>query len=106
MIVDAKKPLFFEEGSMLREVDEKTGSLKLGAFTGSLQKEKVYSGGLLLCCCCVVVAAVVVLSREYFCTGSSDGFCKYAGIHGKQILYVGDHIFGDVIKAKKEQAWR
>lgn len=24
----------------------------------------------------------------------------------QEILYVGDHIFGDVIKAKKEQAWR
>ena len=45
MIVDAKKPLFFEGGSMLREVDEKTQSLRLGVFTGSLQKGKVYSGG-------------------------------------------------------------
>ena len=24
----------------------------------------------------------------------------------QEILYVGDHVFGDVIKAKKEQAWR
>lgn len=45
VIVDAKKPLFFEEGSMLREVDEKTCSLKLGTFTGSLQEGHVYSGG-------------------------------------------------------------
>ena len=28
------------------------------------------------------------------------------GVHSQEILYVGDHIFGDVIKAKKEQAWR
>ena len=40
------------------------------------------------------------------CTGSSDAFCKYTGAQGKEILYVGDHIFGDVIKAKKDQAWR
>lgn len=39
-------------------------------------------------------------------SGSSDTFCKYSGAQGKQILYVGDHIFGDVIKAKKVQAWR
>ena len=45
VIVDAKKPLFFEEGSMLRELDENSGSLKLGVFTGSLQRGKVYSGG-------------------------------------------------------------
>ena len=48
MIVDAKKPQFFEGGSMLREVDDDTLSLKLGVFTGSLQKGKVYSGGILL----------------------------------------------------------
>ena len=30
---------------MLREVDEKSKSLKLGVFTGSLQRGKVYSGG-------------------------------------------------------------
>ena len=45
VIVDAKKPLFFEEGSMLREVDKQTGSLRLGVFTGSLGQGKVYSGG-------------------------------------------------------------
>ena len=45
IIVDAKKPLFFEEGSMLREVDEATGSLRLGVFTGALQPGKVYNGG-------------------------------------------------------------
>lgn len=45
--MDAKKPLFFEEGSMLREVDECTRSLKLGIFTGSLQQGRVYSGGQL-----------------------------------------------------------
>ena len=43
--MDAKKPLFFEEGSMLREVDDDTSSLKLGVFTGSLKRGKVYSGG-------------------------------------------------------------
>jgi 5'-nucleotidase len=82
VIVDAKKPRFFEEGSMLREVDEDTTSLKLGVFTGALKPGRVYSGG------------------------SSGAFCKYSGAKGKEILYVGDHIFGDVIKAKKEQAWR
>ncbi len=45
VIVDAKKPLFFEEGSMLREVDDETSSLKLGVFTGRLMRGKVYSGG-------------------------------------------------------------
>ena len=30
---------------MLREVDEETGSLKLGVFSGALQPGKVYNGG-------------------------------------------------------------
>jgi len=28
------------------------------------------------------------------------------GSRGKDVLYVGDHIFGDIIKSKKERAWR
>ena len=34
---------------------------------------------------------------------ASDNLCSLVP---QEILYVGDHIFGDVIKAKKEQAWR
>jgi len=28
------------------------------------------------------------------------------GSTGKDVLYVGDHIFGDIIKSKKQKAWR
>ncbi len=28
------------------------------------------------------------------------------GVHGDEVLYVGDHIYGDVLRAKKESAWR
>ena len=28
------------------------------------------------------------------------------GSHGKDVLSVGDHIFGDIIKSKKEKAWQ
>ena len=28
------------------------------------------------------------------------------GLHGKDVLYNGDHIFGDIIKSKKERALR
>jgi hypothetical protein len=57
------------------------------------------------------------------CPGSSEAFNKIAGVQGKviiqaandmlllcigpqEVLYVGDHIFGDIIKSKKEQAFR
>lgn len=32
--------------------------------------------------------------------------CELLGVHGKDILYIGDHIFGDILKSKKQQGWR
>lgn len=45
IVVDARKPLFFGEGTVLRQVDTETGALKIGTHMGPLQKEQVYSGG-------------------------------------------------------------
>lgn len=39
-------------------------------------------------------------------TGSSDVVCDLLGVKGKEILYMGDHIFGDILKSKKRQGWR
>ncbi|KAM9617753.1 cytosolic purine 5'-nucleotidase isoform 2-T13 [Trichechus inunguis] len=82
ILVDARKPLFFGEGTVLRQVDTKTGKLKIGTYTGPLQHGIVYSGG------------------------SSDTICDLLGAKGKDILYIGDHIFGDILKSKKRQGWR
>ncbi|CAF0905507.1 unnamed protein product [Adineta ricciae] len=82
IIVDAQKPLFFAEGTTLRIIDPQTGSMKLGSYSGQLQQNEVYSGGS-----CEVVS-------------------KLIGSMGKDVLYVGDHIFGDIIKSKKQKAWR
>uniref|UniRef100_A0A2K5MJF4 5'-nucleotidase domain containing 4 n=1 Tax=Cercocebus atys TaxID=9531 RepID=A0A2K5MJF4_CERAT len=38
--------------------------------------------------------------------GSSDMVCELLGVRGKGILYIGDHIFGDILKSKKRQDWR
>ncbi|XP_047280810.1 cytosolic purine 5'-nucleotidase isoform X8 [Homo sapiens] len=46
ILVDARKPLFFGEGTVLRQVDTKTGKLKIGTYTGPLQHGIVYSGAL------------------------------------------------------------
>jgi len=35
-VVDARKPLFFGEGTILRQVDTRTGALKLGTHKGPL----------------------------------------------------------------------
>jgi 5'-nucleotidase len=55
---------------------------KFGSHAGPLKLNMVYSGG------------------------SVDVFSKLIGSRGKDVLYVGDHIFGDIIKSKKERAWR
>lgn len=38
--------------------------------------------------------------------GNLADFERMLGVGGEQVLYVGDHIYGDVLRAKKEGAWR
>lgn len=82
VVVDARKPAFFGEGTVLRQVDVSTGKLKIGRHTGDLREDSVYSGG------------------------SCDVISKLIGAKGKDVLYAGDHIFGDVLKSKKLRGWR
>ncbi|MPC39759.1 Cytosolic purine 5'-nucleotidase [Portunus trituberculatus] len=80
--VDAGKPAFFSGGTLLRQVNCSTGELRLGTHTGKLKQGQVCSGG------------------------SCDIFNKLMGAKGKDVLYVGDHIFGDILKSKKIRGWR
>ncbi|XP_026111648.1 cytosolic purine 5'-nucleotidase-like [Carassius auratus] len=82
VVVDTRKPMFFAGGTVLRQVDTDTGKLRIGTYTGELQHGTVYSGG------------------------SSDIVCDLLDVKGKDILYVGDHIFGDILKSKKRQGWK
>ncbi|XP_064163263.1 cytosolic purine 5'-nucleotidase-like isoform X2 [Anguilla rostrata] len=82
IVVDTRKPLFFAGGTVLRQVDTDTGKLRIGTYTGGLKHGTVYSGG------------------------SSDMVCDLLDVKGKDILYVGDHIFGDILKSKKRQGWK
>lgn len=82
IVVDARKPLFFDEGTILRQVDTTTGALKIGTHIGPLQQGQVYSGG------------------------SCDVFTSLINAKGKDVLYIGDHIFGDILKSKKIRGWR
>lgn len=81
-VVDAKKPNFFAEGTVFREVNTTTGALKIGIHVGPLKKGSVYSGG------------------------SCDAFRALMKIKGRDVLYIGDHIFGDVLRSKKTRGWR
>lgn len=47
-----------------------------------------------------------VFSLFTLVSGSSDTICDLLGAKGKDILYIGDHIFGDILKSKKRQGWR
>ncbi|XP_071449010.1 cytosolic purine 5'-nucleotidase isoform X2 [Hetaerina americana] len=82
IVVDARKPLFFGEGTILRQVDTVSGALKIGSHMGPLLKGQVYSGG------------------------SCDVFTELIKAKGKDVLYIGDHIFGDILKSKKIRGWR
>lgn len=82
IVVDARKPLFFDEGTILRQIDVNTGALQIGTPTGPFEPGQVYSGG-----CC-------------------DVFTELIGAKGKDVLYIGDHIYGDILKSKKRRGWR
>jgi 5'-nucleotidase len=45
------------------------------------------------------------MSDRVYSGGNCEVFSKLIGSHGKDVLYVGDHIHGDIIKSKKERAW-
>ena len=81
--VDARKPSFFNEGTVLRRVEKDSGHLSIGKYDGDeLDEMAVYSGG------------------------NCEVLSKLIGARGKDVLYVGDHIFGDVVKSKKIRGWR
>jgi len=81
IIVAAKKPSFFSSGTALREVNLETGTLSVKNIT-KFEKGKVYNGG------------------------SMSVFSRLSGSVGQDVLYVGDHIFSDVIVSKKQHRWR
>jgi HAD superfamily 5'-nucleotidase-like hydrolase len=78
VIVAATKPLFFTERRPIMERDGET----LRAATFPLERGKIYEGGNL-----------VDLEQAL-------------GVPSDEVLYVGDHIYGDILRSKKESAWR
>ena len=79
VVTDARKPSFFTGRAVFREV-LRGGAL--GSPAESLERGRVYAGGHL-----------AALEEQL-------------GVSGDGVLYVGDHIYGDVLRAKKESAWR
>jgi len=79
VIVGARKPKFFSESNPFLEVEAGTVS---DAPAESLERGHVYQGGNLV------------------------DFERSLAIGGGRILYVGDHIYGDILRSKKSSLWR
>ncbi len=79
VITLASKPKFFTDKLPLLQVDQTTGFLK--NHHGPIV-DGIYQGG------------------------SAANIQKHAALSGEQILYLGDHIYGDVLSIKKTCNWR
>jgi FMN phosphatase YigB (HAD superfamily) len=78
VVCTACKPAFFQERRPLMERDGQ--QVRPASFP--LERGRIYEGGNL------------------------HDLERGLGITGDQVLYVGDHIYGDILRSKKESAWR
>lgn len=46
------------------------------------------------------------LANGVYQGGSADAFTKDFSLQGDEILYIGDHIYGDILRLKKDCGWR
>ena len=79
MIVDAGKPAFFRETRPFVAVDEDGNT---GPEITVPEWQAAYQGGCL------------------------EGLMELLHCRGEQVLYVGDHIYGDIVTSKRESTWR
>ncbi|MGZ3723412.1 MAG: HAD-IG family 5'-nucleotidase, partial [Bdellovibrionales bacterium] len=79
VITLAAKPRFFIDNQRFLRIDPKTGAM-------TNMDEKLVSG--------------------IFQGGSANVFTHDLGAEADEILYIGDHIYGDILRLKKDCAWR
>ena len=84
VICGGKKPAFFTERRPFLEVAAVRGSEQtLGEVDAErFERSRVYQGG------------------------NIADFERMAAAKGEEILYVGDHIFGDIVRSRKDSRWR
>ena len=86
VLVGAGKPAFFNELRPFVQIDAATGAPIMNGHSGEsvkhLSRDKVYQAGN-------VVA-----------------FEQLTGIKGERVLYIGDHIYGDILRLRKQHMWR
>jgi HAD superfamily 5'-nucleotidase-like hydrolase len=81
VIVGGSKPAFFTDRRAFVELDPSTGAPMAQAPKG-LHRGHVYQAGNLI------------------------EFEALSGFAGDKVLYIGDHIYGDILRAKKSSVWR
>lgn len=79
VITAASKPRFFTDKMPLLQIDPESGLMR--NHHGKIE-DGIYQGG------------------------SAQSIQKNSGLSGEQILYLGDHIYGDVLQIKKTCNWR
>ncbi len=80
VVVSARKPAFFTDRDPFYELDDR--GARRGAAEGAFERGHVYEGGNIV------------------------AFEAQSGTAGNRILYIGDHIYGDILRARKSSGWR
>lgn len=80
--VSACKPEFFTENHPFIELDAHTGAPVAKPHDGPFQRGRIYQGGNL------------------------KAFEERARTSGDRVLFVGDHIYGDMLRSRKSSNWR
>lgn len=79
-ITSAMKPSFFRSDEPFMRLDYEGQSL--GTESKTFEKHSIYQGG------------------------NVADFERMLGIRGSSVLYVGDHIYGDIVRSKRDSSWR
>src|ERR1041384_5683909 len=85
VMVAAGKPAFFNEVRPFVQIDPATGAAVSNGNGDSIKhlaRDKVYQAGNVI------------------------AFEQLTGIKGEQVLYIGDHIYGDILRLRKQHMWR
>jgi HAD superfamily 5'-nucleotidase-like hydrolase len=85
VMVAAGKPAFFNELRPFVQIDPATGAAVSngnGESIKHLARDKVYQAGNVI------------------------AFEQLTGVKGEQVLYIGDHIYGDILRLRKQHMWR
>lgn len=82
VVVEAHKPEFFKDKNPLYELDEQGKIYRIVGNEEKLDKGKIYQ------------------------RGNIHDFQTQIGGYADKVLYIGDHIYGDVLRAKKTSSWR